>query len=175
MKVARIMMLIAALALAMGSLAHGDDAVKQEKKADAPKELKPQTHCPVMGGVIDSTQYTDIQGQRVYHCCGMCSAKLKADPDKYFKQAAEQGILFENIQTTCPVSGKKLGENKVYRDWEGRRIYFCCDMCPPKFMAEPQKYLGNLEPVQKGDKAETAKPATDEKMPAMHDMKGSNN
>jgi len=162
MKVARIMMLIAALALAMGSLAFGDDSVKQEKKTDAPKELKPQTHCPVMGGVFDSTQYTDIQGQRVYHCCGMCSAKLKADPDKYFKQAAEQGILFENIQTTCPVSHEILDAKDTHVDYKGRRIYFCCNDCVAKFNADPQKFLSKMD----GDDSYS--------MPAMHDMKGNN-
>jgi len=43
-----------------------------EKKAEVSKELKNQTNCPVMGGKIDSTIFTDIQDQRVYHCCPMC-------------------------------------------------------------------------------------------------------
>jgi YHS domain-containing protein len=115
------------------------------KQPEETKELKPQTHCPVMGGKIDSTFYTDIQGQRVYHCCGMCSSKLKADPDKYFKKAAEEGILFENIQTTCPVSGEKLEEKSVYTDYEGRRIYFCCKKCAATFNENPAKYLSKLD------------------------------
>jgi len=114
-------------------------------EAGKSKELKNQTLCPVMGGKIDSTAYSDIQGQRVYHCCPMCAAKLKADPDKYFKQAAAEGILFENIQTTCPVSGEKLTRKEVFVDYEGRRIYFCCENCPPKFMKDPQKYLTAMD------------------------------
>jgi YHS domain-containing protein len=113
--------------------------------AGAAKELTPQTNCPVMGGKIDSTIYTDIQGQRVYHCCPMCSAKLKADPDKYFQKAAQQGIVFENIQTKCPVSGKMLESKSVYTDYEGRRVYFCCAQCVGKFDADPQKYLNRLD------------------------------
>jgi len=124
-----------------------EKAPKPEKKAEK-VELKAQTVCPVMGGKIDSTQYTDIQGQRVYHCCGMCSAKLKADPDKYFKQAAAEGVLFENIQTTCPVSGKKLESKTEFVDYQGRRIYFCCDQCPPKFMKDPQAYLAKMGPAE---------------------------
>jgi len=123
---------------------------KQEAK---PKELKNQTNCPVMGGKIDSSYYTDIQGQRVYHCCPMCSKKLKADPDKYFKKAAEEGILFENIQTTCPVSGEKLEDKSIYTDYEGRRIYFCCKNCRGKFNADPQKFLSAMDqPVHKDEK-----------------------
>jgi YHS domain-containing protein len=112
--------------------------------ADSTRTLKPQTVCPVMGGPIDSACYTDIQGQRVYHCCPMCSEKLKADPDKYFKKAAEEGVLFQNIQKVCPVTGEPI-DTTVFTDYEGRRIYFCCDMCPSKFNQDPQKYLNSMD------------------------------
>jgi len=118
----------------------------QEKSPEKPKELKNQTHCPVMGGKIDSTVFTDIQGQRVYHCCPSCIPKIKADPDKYFKKAAAQGILFENIQTTCPVSGEAIDKSQgVFIDYEGRRIYFCCEKCPGDFLKEPAKYLTAMD------------------------------
>ncbi len=115
------------------------------KSSDGSKELKQQTNCPVMGGKIDSTAYTDIQGQRVYHCCPACSAKLKADPDKYFQKAAKEGVLFENIQTTCPVTGEKLEDKSTYVDYQGRRIYFCCNKCVTRFNEDPQKYLGRMD------------------------------
>lgn len=118
---------------------------KQEAKKEAPVELKNQTLCPVMGGKIDSTVYTDIQGQRVYHCCPMCSAKLKKDPDTYFKKAAAEGILFENIQTTCPVSGEELVDKSVYADFEGRRIAFCCKKCRGTFNDDPGMFLSKLD------------------------------
>jgi len=120
-------------------------AADQDSAQAAPAESHSQTVCPVMGGKIDSTQYTDIQGQRVYHCCPMCAAKLKADPDKYFKEAAAQGIVFENIQTNCPVSGKTLTEKTVYADYEGRRVYFCCPSCVPTFEKDPATYLQKLD------------------------------
>jgi YHS domain-containing protein len=133
-----------------------DNSKELESEAPAekiaePKELTAQTHCPVMGGKIDSTIYTDIQGQRVYHCCPMCSPKLKADLDKYFKKAAEQGILFENIQITCPVSGEKLEEKSVYTDYEGRRVYFCCKKCRGTFNENPTKYLSRLDEPAKAE------------------------
>jgi YHS domain-containing protein len=109
------------------------------------KGLKNQTHCPVMGGAIDSTVFTDIQGHRVYHCCPMCTKKLKADPDKYFEEASKAGIIFENIQTFCPVSGKEIKEKEVFTYYNGRRVYFCCEGCIPKFEKEPQKYLEILD------------------------------
>ncbi|MCB2229917.1 YHS domain-containing protein [bacterium] len=137
---------LTALVLVFGlvSVAQAGDADKKSE-ADAPKELKNQTHCPVMGGKIDSTVYTDIQGQRVYHCCPMCSDKLKADPDKFFKKAAGEGVLFENIQSTCPVSGEILEDKSVYSDYEGRRVVFCCKKCRGTFNEDPEKYLKKLD------------------------------
>ena len=129
---------------AFTSLAVAGDADSSQTK-DAPKELKHQTHCPVMGGEIDSTAYTDIQGQRVYHCCPMCTKKLKADPDKYFEKAAEEGILFENIQTTCPVAGHKLEEKTIFTDYVGRRLYFCSEEHVKKFNEDPQMYLKMMD------------------------------
>lgn len=130
--------------LGLTAAAHAGDSDKA-KATDAPKELKHQTLCPVMGGAIDSSAYTDIQGQRVYHCCPMCTAKLKADPDKYFKQAAADGILFENVQTSCPISGKELTEKKIYTDFEGRRVFFCSEECQTTFAKDPAMYLKKLD------------------------------
>ncbi|MFH1685892.1 MAG: YHS domain-containing protein [bacterium] len=132
--------LIAVLALAAGA-----DEAKPQAETKAPPELKNQTLCPVMGGKIDSTVFTDIQGQRVYHCCPMCSDKLKVDPDKYFKKAAAEGVLFENTQTTCPVSGEKLEDKSVYTDFDGRRVAFCCKKCRGRFDDDPAKYLKKLD------------------------------
>lgn len=117
----------------------------EETEKETPKEFKNQTHCPVMGGKIDSTVYTDIQGHRVYHCCPMCTKKLVEDPDKYFEETYEKGILFENIQTTCPVSGKEIDKAKSpHADYKGRRVYFCCDGCMPEFAKKPAEYLDKL-------------------------------
>lgn len=131
--------------LLIGSFAVVADEAKEEAKQDVPKVLTFQTHCPVMGGAIDSTVYTDIQGQRVYHCCPMCSKQLKEDPDKFFKKAAANGILFENIQTTCPVSGEKLEDKSVFVDHEGRRVAFCCKKCRGTFNEDPKKFLSKLD------------------------------
>lgn len=119
--------------------------------AKAAPTTKHQTVCPVMGGKIDSSEYSDIQGQRIYHCCGGCSKKLKADPDKYFKKAAEQGVIFENIQKRCPVSGQALATKDIFTDYDGRRIYFADKDCPAKFAADPVKYLKILDQQTKED------------------------
>ncbi|MDF1545517.1 MAG: hypothetical protein P1R58_10485 [bacterium] len=153
MKLTRTLTIAVAMLL-MASLTTFAGDEKQDAKKDAPVELKNQTNCPVMGGKIDSTVYTDIQGQRVYHCCPMCSAKLKKDPDTYFKKAAAEGILFENIQTACPVSGEKLEDKSVFTDYEGRRIAFCCKKCRGTFNEDPAKFMSKLDAPAEEEKAE---------------------
>ncbi len=144
MKVSRIWLALPLSAVIAITALAGN--TKDTTKAVTPvRQLKPQTVCPVMGNLIDSAAYTDIQGQRVYHCCPMCSSKLVADPAKYFKKAAEDGVLFENIQTSCPVSGEKLAKKDRFVDFEGRRVFFCSDTCSAKFKLDPTGYLKKLD------------------------------
>lgn len=42
-----------------------------------------QTICPVMGGKIDKTVFTDYKGKRVYFCCPGCIDTFNKDPEKY--------------------------------------------------------------------------------------------
>ena len=50
----------------------------------------------------------------------------------------------EIAQKVCPVMGGKIDPN-IYVDYNGRRVYFCCNMCPPKFKEDPDKYLKKLD------------------------------
>jgi hypothetical protein len=55
--------------------------------------------------------------------------------------AQDQGI--------CPVTGADLGSmgDPIAVQIEGRKIWTCCDACPPKLRANPAKYLAKLTPV----------------------------
>ena len=46
-------------------------------------------------------------------------------------------------QTICPVEGGNI-DKKVFVDYQGKRIYFCCKGCPEQFMRAPEKYLPKL-------------------------------
>lgn len=48
-------------------------------------------------------------------------------------------------QTTCPVMTGNPINKKFYADYKGKRVYFCCDMCPATFKKDPEKYLKILE------------------------------
>jgi YHS domain-containing protein len=136
LRIAYIFVTLAVAAAAVGGQAKSDSA--------AVRKLKPQTLCPVMKNPIDSSAYTDIQGQRVYHCCKGCEKKLRANPDIYFEEAAAQGVLFENIQKACPVTGKPI-DKKFLMDYKGRRVYFCSNVCAAAFAKDPKKYLQILD------------------------------
>ena len=112
--------------------------------ADAPA-ARPQSKCPVTGEPIDRAVHLDVQCQRIYFCCPKCPAEFRNDPEKYFARVAQDGVVLENIQTTCPVSGEKLGEGDMGKpasvSYKGRTVGFCCNMCVKKFEADPAKYL----------------------------------
>ncbi len=57
--------------------------------------LKKQTLCPVSGNAIDTRTYVDHQGKRVYFSNKDNAAKFMANPEKYLKQMAEDGIALE--------------------------------------------------------------------------------
>ena len=47
-------------------------------------------------------------------------------------------------QKTCPVMGGKINKD-IYADYEGKRVYFCCDACISPFKKDPAKYVAKLE------------------------------
>ena len=53
-------------------------------------------------------------------------------------------------QKTCPVmEGNPINKN-LYVDHDGRRVYFCCDMCVDTFKKDPEKYIKKLDEQLKG-------------------------
>lgn len=47
-------------------------------------------------------------------------------------------------QTVCPVLAGNI-DKKVYADYKGKRIYFCCEGCDKEFKKDPEKYMKKLE------------------------------
>jgi YHS domain-containing protein len=48
-------------------------------------------------------------------------------------------------QAVCPVSGQAIDKaSSPHVDWEGQRVYFCCNKCPAKFKADPEKYFAKV-------------------------------
>jgi YHS domain-containing protein len=117
-----------------------------DKSATTQKAMKPQTVCPVSAKKIDRKIYVDYKGRRIYFCCKACPAVFKKDPEKYLRKMKEQGVTPEKIrrpQTECPVLGGKV-DKKIYTDYRGKRIYFCCSGCIAEFKKSPDKYMKQM-------------------------------
>jgi YHS domain-containing protein len=57
---------------------------------------------------------------------------------------AEGNTVKHHEQTTCPVMGGTVNPS-LYADYEGKRVYFCCEGCVPEFQKDPAKYINKLE------------------------------
>lgn len=47
-------------------------------------------------------------------------------------------------QKWCPVLPEERIDPGISVEYEGRRVYFCCARCKAKFLADPERYAGNL-------------------------------
>lgn len=56
---------------------------------------KPQTICPIQGGEINKSIFTDYKGYRIYFCCKGCPEEFQKDPEKYMKKLRESGVSLE--------------------------------------------------------------------------------
>ena len=67
---------------------------------------------------------------------GIIGGVLAAEADKSDAKAKEKLVI------KCPVTGKSVDSmgGKVAVDFEGGKVYFCCDMCPPTFKKDTAKY-----------------------------------
>ena len=47
-------------------------------------------------------------------------------------------------QTMCPVMGGAVNK-RFFADYQGKRVYFCCNACPAQFKKDPLKHVKKLE------------------------------
>lgn len=59
-------------------------------------------------------------------------------------QAKETASAAEEVvQTVCPVMGGKINKD-IFTEYEGKKVYFCCEPCLEKFKESPEQYLAKL-------------------------------
>ena len=129
--------LVLGLVFSLAVLAADGDKPAEKKKGKA------QETCPVMGGKINKAIFAEYEGQRVYFCCQGCPPEFAKDPAKYVKKLEDAGVVLEKVQTTCPVMEAKINK-KIFSDYAGQRIYFCCQDCVEAFAKDPAKYVQKL-------------------------------
>ena len=59
-----------------------EPAVPAETKEVASAAIE-QTVCPIMGGAINKSMFTEYKGKKVYFCCAGCKEKFEKEPEKY--------------------------------------------------------------------------------------------
>ncbi|MFO7600859.1 MAG: hypothetical protein R6X27_13775 [Candidatus Desulfacyla sp.] len=57
---------------------------------------------------------------------------------------AASSMAGEVRQEKCPIMGYKPSD-KLFVDYQGKRIYFCCASCPETFMKDPDTYMKKLQ------------------------------
>jgi YHS domain-containing protein len=106
--------------------------------ADGEKKNVTNKLCPVSSGpVVEKyrTEYTDKEtglSQYVYVCCEGCLNEFNKTPDTFVAKMSTEEREAIKANTTCPVSGEKVSKDK-FVEYEGRKVYFCCDGCKAKY------------------------------------------
>ena len=68
----------------------------------------------------------------------------KSSTEKIEKAKQDTVQTTEVKQTVCPVMGNEINK-EVYADYNGKRVYFCCQGCLSTFKKNPEKYMKKLE------------------------------
>ncbi len=83
-------------------------------------------------------------------------AEPESEPDDMTEDDEEQldfeGLSLEDrklakAQKVCPVSDQKLGSmgTPIKIEHDGKVIFFCCQMCKPRFEKDPETYLAKFQ------------------------------
>ncbi len=121
-----------------------------------------QKICPVSGkplGSMGDPVAVDVNGQRVFVCCGGCVSAVKSDPAKYAAGRPQITVATSTAadaaaiaaQKVCPVMDEPLGGmgTPIKVTIGDKPIYLCCKGCIKKIQAEPAKYLAMVYGSQK--------------------------
>ncbi len=100
----------------------------------------PNATCPIMGKPASLKLFVDTADfGRIYTCCAPCNRKIRADQAGTYKLSYPKTEKAGN--TTCPVSGKPIGESKVTVLLQGREVALCCKDCIAPARADAQATL----------------------------------
>lgn len=75
--------LLVGIVILAGCRKKSEPAVPAEVKEQVASAVTEQTTCPVMGGAINTSIFTEYKGKKVYFCCPSCKDEFEKDPEKY--------------------------------------------------------------------------------------------
>jgi YHS domain-containing protein len=122
----RTTVIIFTLMMLAGAAAAGISSDGVEKKAVTNKV------CPVSGGPVTEKYRTEYKGQYVYLCCEGCVNEFNKSPETFVAKMTKEDQEAVKANTVCPVSGEPIDKTKSV-EFEGRKVYFCCDHCMDKY------------------------------------------
>jgi len=88
--------------------------------------------CPVSGGPVMEKYRTEYKGQYVYVCCEGCLNEFNKTPDAFVAKMSKEERDAIAVNEVCPVSKEPIDKTKSV-EFEGRKVYFCCDHCIDKY------------------------------------------
>lgn len=116
--------------------------------------------CPMSGNPISADAIASYKGKEIGFCCARCLGKFEA-ADEAGKEAMYQTVLASQPAAadpavrvgdpytlgTCAVAGGELGSmgDTIVKVVNGREVRFCCEMCAPKYEADPAKYAEKID------------------------------
>ena len=116
----------------------------------------PLDTCPVSGEklgkdaevvVLEGMKDKLLDGTQVKFCCGKCISKFKADPAKFAKEYETKVVAAQKPgykATTCPISGKPLGDGAVDVVVNGQLVRTCCGGCVGAVKADPKAAIAKV-------------------------------
>lgn len=86
---------------------------------------------------------------------GFCACDSKSSTTPTAATPGDTKVAVAN--TLCPVlDTPAITDDPAFTvDYKGQKIAFCCMKCPPKFKADPEKYMAKMraDPAKYGYKA----------------------
>ncbi len=96
------------------------------------------------GVAIGSVLMAGCSQEKKSGCGGCCGAQQKSAEKAQGGHEATGAQTAAIAQKTCPVSGQPINP-KVFTEYKGEKVYFCCPGCIAKFNQGPEKYMAKLK------------------------------
>lgn len=73
--------------------------------------------------------------------------KKSEEPASTEPSGGSEMEAMEIEQTICPVMGAAINKD-IYVEYQGKKVYFCCEACKDAFNEAPEKYISKLPQFQ---------------------------
>lgn len=136
------LLLLASTTLAQVAAERATPTAEEAERRDQLR-VAVQDICPVSGeklGSMGDPLKVQVGEETLYLCCQGCVGQpMKPEHWK---------TIHTNIakaQGSCPVMGHDLPAKPKFTVVEGQVVYVCCPPCTKKVVADPQKYLRDID------------------------------